>query len=174
MQMISQYIYRLLRKMVVILSWHACLCRGGEQVEDVRDITWQQDLKNIQNWDSPIELSFTHTPPPPKIQNPSSRCILRRNTHRRSKSTFRIRSMGKNTAHVRRGWDFLELGEQLSNWDIEMFLFIFQDEKVEESIFYIKPMWSWDWFKAGSFFLFFASSSSFFRSDTLRNINWQK
>ena len=67
MQMISQYIYRLLRKMVVILSWHACLCRGGEQVEDVRDITWQQDLKNIQNWDSPIELSFTSPPPRYKI-----------------------------------------------------------------------------------------------------------
>ena len=55
-----------------------------------------------------------------------------------------------------------------------MFLFIFKDEKVEESICYIKPMWSWDWFKAGSFFLFFASSSSFFRSDTLRNINWKR
>ena len=32
-------------------------------------------------------------------------------------------------------------------------------------------MWSWDWLRAGSFFRLLASSSSFFRSDTFRNIN---
>ena len=35
-------------------------------------------------------------------------------------------------------------------------------------------MWSWDWFNTGSFFLLLASSSSFLRSDTFRNISWKK